>query len=236
MMKMLSLVIPCYNAGAYIGEHLQALLEFLSPRFPQFEILCDDDGSNDDTRAVVERWAMRDPHIVLLPAHKNTGKGGAVKRGVEAARGDHVLFTDADLPYELDAIETFVEALRECDVVLGARQDDGKVRGQEVHRTLLSRLFAGLANLVLRESVPDTQAGFKGFTREAAARIFAEVSVRGFCFDVEAIAIAQRMGLRIRNLPVRLVNQEKSTVRVGRDGLQMCLDLIHIFLKHRLNI
>lgn len=232
---MISLVIPCYNSAAYIKEHLERLATFLATHFSEFEIIAVDDGSSDTTLEVLTECAAADSHIKVLAQKPNRGKGAAVKAGVLASRGEVVIFTDADLPYNLDAIPTFAQALRSgTDVVLGAREVGGMVAGQRSHRTLLSRLFAGLANLVLYTEVPDTQAGFKGFTKAAAQEIFSRVSIPGFGFDVEAIVIAQQKGMRVASLPVVLVNQAPSTVRVGSDGLRMCLDLAYIFYKYRL--
>ncbi len=232
---MISLIIPCYNSAAYIAEHLKRLSSFLALHFSEFEIIAVDDGSTDATLDELTSCAAVDSHITVVAGGANKGKGAAVTSGVKASHGEVLLFTDADLPYNLDAILTFAKALESgADVVLGTRSDDGTIAGQRSHRTLLSKLFASLANIVLLEGVPDTQAGFKGFTKAAAQEIFSTITIPGFGFDVEAIVIAQKKGMHVQSLPVELVNQAPSTVRVGSHGLKMCLDLVYIFFRYRI--
>ena len=230
---MVSVVIPCYNGAS----HIVRLSKFLQGYFHEFEIIVVDDGSTDTTRTTLQGCAQVDAHVRLLELSHNQGKGAAVRAGMLAAQGEVVLFTDADLPYDLSAVVSFAKELEAgADVVLGAREDVGAVSGQQTHRTLLSKFFAQIANFVLIENVPDTQAGFKGFSKDAVRQIFPEVTIPRFGFDVEAILIAQKKHLHVVSLPVVLVNQAPSTVRVRRDGFQMCLDLVYIFWKHRLHV
>lgn len=230
---MISVVVPCYRAAPYIDDHVAALQAFLEAQFPQFEIVLVDDGSPDDTAARLRALAAKDSRMKAIVLPHNCGKGAAVKTGALEAEGEYIIFTDADLPYDLAAIPAMVSALSTNDVVLGAREDDGTIKGQRIHRTQLSRLFAALANVVLTTPVPDTQAGIKGFTKHSAHTIFPLLTINRFCFDVEIIAIAQNKGLRIVSIPVRLVNQADSTVRVGLDGITMCIDLVRIFFTYR---
>lgn len=231
---MLSVVIPCYNCSSYIPGHLARLSEYLATQFQEFEIIAVDDGSSDNTVECLEEYAAKDTHARVVVLAQNQGKGAAVEAGMLASRGDVIIFTDADLPYDLSAMTSFTRALDDADVVLGTRQDNGEVNGQKIHRTTLSRIFVLLANAVLLNPVQDTQAGFKGFSRKAAQEIFKDVTIPGFGFDVEVIVLAQKKHLRIKSLPVILVHQEPSTVRVARHGLQMCLDLFRIFWRHRI--
>lgn len=233
---MISLIVPCYNSASYIDAHVEKLLAFLG-RFPQFEIILVDDGSSDDTPHMLAGWNQRDARVVAVLLGKNLGKGAAVKNGVERSSGDIILFTDADLPYDLSAIPKFVQAIEGgVDVVLGTREivPGCEIMGQRTHRTGLSRVFAFLANFVLLERVPDTQCGIKGFTRAAAMTIVKELTILRFCFDVEAILVAQQKRMKITSLPVLLVNQSVSSVSVGRDGIEMLFDLVKIFFRRRL--
>lgn len=233
---MLSLIIPCYNCASTIEANIRRLLAFLPQHFDNFEIIAADDGSSDKTPALLQSLAT-DPRVrtVLLP--QNAGKGAALKAAVAESRGDFVIFTDADLPYDLEALPRFREALSGgCVVALGTRRglESGHAASAGTKRTLLSRVFLALANGVLLFPVSDSQCGFKGFTAAAARHIFGQLRVKRFCFDVEAILIAQQAGYRLCNLPVTLVNADSSTVRVGRDGLQMLVDLGAIYVRRRL--
>lgn len=233
---MISLVIPCFNSSSYIEEHMRRLVAFLESGAGEFEVVVVDDGSSDKTPEILKTFSASDPRVHVILQAKNSGKGAAVKRGMEAARGEYIIFTDADLPYDLSALPLFVENLRAgAEVVLGARSAlAGSVAGQESHRTFLSRVFATIANIVLYENVPDTQAGIKGFTREAARAIFPKVSTSRFAFDVEVIVLAQVQGFKVESSPVTLVNQSQSSVSVARDGLQMLFDLLRLFFKYKM--
>jgi dolichyl-phosphate beta-glucosyltransferase len=231
---MLSLIIPCYNCASLIEKNIRHLLDFLPQYFENFEIICVDDGSSDETPMLLRKLSA-DPRVraVLLP--RNVGKGGALQQAVLQSQGDIVVFTDADLPYDLEALPRFRDALKSgCDVVLGTRRGSehgGHVASAGTKRTLLSRIFLAIANGVLLQPVSDTQCGIKGFTAAAAKRIFGQLSVRRFAFDVEAILIAQQAGLRLCEVPVNLVNADSSSVRIGRDGLRMLIDLGRIYLR-----
>ncbi|HYF10463.1 MAG TPA: glycosyltransferase [Candidatus Paceibacterota bacterium] len=238
---MLSVIIPCFNAASSIEARIGKLIAFLADHFPAFEVIIVDDGSADATPERLVALEKKDPRVyaVLLP--ENRGKGAAVAAGVEKSRGDFIVFTDADLPYDLEAIPRFVDSIRSgYDVILGSRYLAGTsiegVENQTIDRTLLSRVFVFLANLALAHPVSDTQSGLKGFSRRAALAIFSRITVFRFAFDVEAIAIAQALGLRIKESPVSLVSQGRSTVRLARDGFEMCLDLLKIFLRYRLSL
>jgi len=239
---MLSVIIPCFNAVATIEAQIGKLVAFLEKHFPAFEVIMVDDGSTDATSerlAVLEKGDVRVYAVILS---QNQGKGAAVRAGVEKSRGDFVIFTDADLPYDLEAIPRFVDYIRGgYDVILGSRYllKDNPLPGvenQTVERTLLSRVFVFLANLALKSPVSDTQSGIKGFSRRAAQAIFSRITIFRFAFDVEAISIAQALGLRIKEASVNLVHQDRSTVRLARDGFDMCFDLLKIFLRYRLSL
>src|SRR6202142_3024967 len=117
---MISLIIPCFNCGDYIGGHLARLSAFLAAHFSDFEIVAVDDGSIDGTAQRLKECAQKDSRIKVIALGSNQGKGAAVKAGVLASQGDIIIFTDADLPYDLAAIPLCAKALEdEYDVVLG---------------------------------------------------------------------------------------------------------------------
>lgn len=236
---MLSLIIPCFNAASTIETQIRRLVSFLEKHFPAFEVIVVDDGSADATAEKLAVLEKSDPRVYAVVLPHNQGKGAAVTAGVLKSRGDFVIFTDADLPYDLEAIPRFVDYIRGgYDVILGSRYlkkepTISTVENQTVERTLLSRVFVLIANLALKSPVSDTQSGIKGFSRRAAQAIFPRLTILRFSFDVEAIAIAQALGLRIKEASVTLVSQGRSTIRLAQDGMDMCLDLARIFLRYR---
>src|SRR5215208_5885000 len=122
MIPELSIIIPAYNEEAVIGSTLDCLQIYLSARPESYEIIVVDDGSQDKTVGSVQQSQKNNDSIRLLINEKNMGKGSSIQRGVLESRGQFVLFTDADLPYELDAIDGFLKALRDtCDLAVGSR-------------------------------------------------------------------------------------------------------------------
>lgn len=234
---MISLVIPVYNYSLRLQTSLAKLASFEKKFSHALEVVFVDDGSTDDSVAVLER--ARDKKIlrnmVIYRLAKNHGKGEAVKIGMRAAQGDYIFFTDIDIPYDLSAMNAGIAALSGgSDVVLGSRYIAGASQSvsRSSKRALSSRIFSLLANRILLSPVRDTQCGFKGFTHDAAEILTRELTVSGFAFDVELIYLAQRNAFTITTVPVTLVEESYSSVSVFRDGLRMFRDLFAIDSKY----
>jgi dolichyl-phosphate beta-glucosyltransferase len=237
--QSLTIVLPAYNEAKRIGPALDELSRFLTgPRRRELPaevgVLVVDDGSSDDTVAVVE--GRGDASIrVLRVAHG--GKGAAVKAGMLAALGDLVVFADADMATPPSELPKLVRALENADVALGSRiQPDGSdMRAtQPRYRRALGALFHLLASIWVVGNVKDTQCGFKGFTREAARDIFGLQRITSIVFDVELIHLARRRGYRLAVVPIRWQDVRGSRMRPGIAlALRVALDLFRIPLLHR---
>jgi dolichyl-phosphate beta-glucosyltransferase len=249
------LVLPAFNEAERIGPALDELFGYLHRRnshgrdgapgatyLPaQIEVLVVDDGSTDDTAAIVEartEAAGTSPglhlHVLRVP---HGGKGAAVRAGVLAATGDLVVFADADMATPPDQIPLLVEALVDHDVALGSRvQPDGSDMRvtQPAYRRLLGKLFHLLASVWVVGPVQDTQCGFKGFNREAAQELFRRQRVTSIVFDVEIIYLARRLGRGIAIVPIRWNDKRGSRMRAGPGlAIRVAWDLFRIPLIHR---
>jgi len=227
----LSLIIPAYNEERLMASTLQVLEKYLEAHHPDYEILVVDDGSRDGTGKVVEEIASAQPRLRLLSQPHNLGKGYAIQRGVLESRGDLILFMDADLPYQLDAVDTMLEALHASHpVVIGSRH----LEGSEIREVPPLRFFAGqafslLVGLLMFPGIHDTQCGLKGFRAEAGRNIFQRLTIGKFGFDVEVLYIARKLGYTILPVPVRMTGfRYDSRVNVLRDSGRMFLDLFRI--------
>lgn len=203
----LSVVVPCFNEEARIGRSLERLSAWLQENLPgQYEVVVSNDGSTDRTPYIIEEIAARVPAMRHLPGSPNRGKGDAVRRGMLAARGDVRIFTDADLATPPEEIVPLMEALRTSPVAIGTRvHPDGtdmRTDSQTCVRRSLGRLFTFVAAALVGAGIPDTQCGFKGFTREAAEAIFSRLQTDGYVFDVEVLCLARRLGYSIAQVPV----------------------------------
>src|SRR5215213_8211864 len=227
----LSIVIPAYNEEALIGSTLDCLQNYLAGRPESYEILVVDDGSQDKTVEFVQLLQKDNEKIHLLINPQNRGKGFSIQRGVLESRGQFILFTDADLPYELDAIDGFLKALRDgCDLAIGSRVLPGsQVKGVPALRYVAGQVFSWMVQAVLFQGLPDTQCGFKGFRGAAAKEIFRRLTIGGFGFDVEMLFIARKRKLAIRPVPVQMIeHRQRSRVRLVTDSFKMFANLFQV--------
>jgi len=218
----ISIIIPAYNEEDRIAPALDRVSEFFDRHGKEYETIVVDDGSTDSTVQICRQWKRANDSgyrlRVLSIAH--TGKGGAVAAGVEAAAGDWVLMTDADLSTPLSEWPGFEKRLEAgAQVVIGSRMAEGArvEKRQPLLRTSLGLLFGKLVNLAFPLGVKDSQCGFKAFQSEAAKELFSALVAKGFCFDVEVVLKARMRGYRLEEVPVTWINDENSRVSMARD-------------------
>jgi len=224
----LSVVIPAYNEALRLRPTLVRVRDWLDARGVSHEIVVVDDGSADRTSDVAREHGGG--HLVLLRHEPNRGKGYAVRRGMLAASGRRRLLTDADLSTPIDELPRLGAALDAgADVAIGSRAVAGariEIR-QPRAREASGRLFNALVQALLLPGLQDTQCGFKLFTAAAAAAVFSVCRLDGFSFDVEALYVARRRGLRIDEIPVVWRNDAATRVSLGA-GAAAFLDVLLI--------
>ncbi len=226
-MTALSVVIPAYDEAARLTPTLVRVREWFLRSGLEYEVIVVDDGSRDATSDVARAGGA-----VVLRHEPNRGKGYAVRRGMLAARGERRLFCDADLSTPIEELPTLMDALaRGFDVAIASRAVAGaRVEvHQPAYREAMGRLFNVLVQGLLLPGLSDTQCGFKLFTARAAEEAFAPCRLDGFCFDVEALYVARRRGLRIAEVPVVWRNDTASRVSLG-GGSAAFVDLVRIRL------
>lgn len=219
----ISLIIPAYNEEKRILNTLIETIDYLEKTAKNYEIIVVDDGSQDETAALCGALC---PYVRLVSYKQNKGKGFAVSKGVEAATGDFVFFTDADLSYSPRYILRAEELLRTgFEVVLGRRSDSRD--GYPTLRKLCSRAYRCAAERILPIFAADMQCGFKGFRAEAAKTLFSDLKICGFAFDAEIISKAERLNMEISQMPICFEHKQNSSVSV-RSGIKMLFDLLRI--------
>ncbi len=223
----LSLVIPAYNEQSRLPATLKKLREFLSGQSFVCEVLVVDDGSADETAAVVEKAMPSFPGLrVLREPHR--GKGHAVRQGMLAASGCYVMFCDADFSMPVEEVVRFPEAMGSSyQIAIASREVKGARRiGEPRHRHLMGRVFNLIVRLLAVPGLQDTQCGFKCFTREAAQDIFGRQVIDGFGFDVEVLYVARKTGLQITEVPISWYYSPSSRVDPVRDTIRMFRDVL----------
>jgi dolichyl-phosphate beta-glucosyltransferase len=230
----LSVILPCYRAAGLALESAERLASALVRQVNRWEIIIVDDGGRD----FPENWTDRDRNVggcvrlIRLPV--NRGKGAAVAAGMRAARGAVRIYTDIDLPYGTSSI-LLVDSLirsRHFHMVIGDRNfpQSRYVADLPIMRRLASRVFSHLTATLVTGGFFDTQCGLKGFRGDVAEALFRLQRVERFAFDVELIYLALTYGLEIKRIPVTLETNLTSSVKVVRDALQTCKDLMHLQL------
>ena len=228
----LSILIPAYNEEALIVSTLDGLKEYLSTRPETYEIIVVDDGSQDRTSLCIEEWKTKNgADLHLLTNEKNMGKGYSIRRGVMESRGRFIIFIDADLPYELHAIDDFLSALRSgYDLAVGSRVLPGsQVNGVPILRYISGQIFSWMVQAVLFQGLPDTQCGFKSFRAGAARDVFRRLTIGGFGFDVEMLFVARKLKLTIQPVAVQMIDhRHRSRVRLIVDSFKMFANLFMV--------
>lgn len=231
----LSVIIPAFNEGRRIGSTLERVLDYVQRQGYSAEVLVVDDGSTDDTSAVVRSLASSHPSLRLVE-RRHRGKGGAVKAGMLEARGSYRFLCDADLAMPVEEIAAFLPpALEDVDIAIGSREAAGSRRhGEPAYRHLMGRTFNWIVRAIAVHGLRDTQCGFKCFRGRVAEQLFAQQRLDGFGFDVEILFLAQKGGLRIVEVPINWYYQRESKVHLVRDAFQMVREALQVRWNHLL--
>ena len=225
----LSIIIPAHNEESRLSKTLDEILQFSNTRAFRTEIIVVENASVDRTLEIAREYARTNPSIRVI--HEDLpGKGLAVKTGMLAAGGDYRFICDADLSMPAGEISRFLPpALTGVDIGIASREAPGAVRYNEPPlRHFVGRVFNTLVRIIVLHHLQDTQCGFKCFNRKAAETLFPLQTLHGWTFDVEILAIAQKLGFKIAEVPIPWYYHGDSKVRVVRDSLKMARDLFRI--------
>jgi dolichyl-phosphate beta-glucosyltransferase len=226
----LSIIVPAYNEAERISAALLDMDKRLHAVDFSYELIVVNDGSKDQTVAVIRNLESRINNLKILNFDKNQGKGAAVRAGMLAATGTIRILSDADNSTSIDQFEKMRPFLSEgYGVVIGSRAVKGAVLepAEPWYRGLIGRGLNLLVQLFLLPGIRDTQCGFKAFTAEAATRVFFASKITGWCFDVEALSLARATGYQIKEIPVRWVNDDRSHMTIS-GGFAFLRDILKI--------
>src|SRR5579883_481277 len=226
-----TIVIPAYNESARIASSLDHILAFAEQQQWPLEIIVINDGSRDNTAEIVRSYARRNPCVRVLENPGNRGKGFTVRNGVLNARGDVILFTDADLSSPIEEAPKLFAALRGgADMAIGSRwlQVELQNKRQPLYRQVFGRVFNLLLRITLGLPYKDTQCGFKAFSRSVGESVFSRQMIERWGFDPEILFIARKMGYKIVEVPVEWAHDNRSKINPVTDGFKMFLEMLWI--------
>ena len=227
----LSVVIPAYNEEHRLPKTLEQVHSFLQCQPYTAEVLVVENGSQDRTLEVAQAFAQQHPLVSVL-REAERGKGGAVRRGMLAARGEYRFMCDADLSMPVDEINYFLPpALGDFDIAIGSREAPGAIRYNEPqYRHLGGRAVNTMIRLLALPGLNDTQCGFKCFRAPVAEHLYRLQTLTGWSFDIELLYIARQRGYRIVEVPIDWYFNSESKLNVVRDAVKMGLDIFTIHL------
>lgn len=225
----ISVILPCYRSAKLARTSADRLAQYLSGAFSSYEVVVVDDGGGDFDGA----WPVEGP-VRLMRMPVNRGKGAAVRAGMLASRGRVRVFTDVDLPFDLELIGASARFITErgFHLAIGDRTLPGSSYALDVgwRRRLASGIFSQLVGVFLTGGFFDTQCGFKAFRGDVAQALFGLSRIDRFAFDVELLYTALLFRTDIKRIAVRLRNNETSSVRLLSDSLRMLVDVARIRL------
>lgn len=222
----ISVIIPMYNESKIVAETIKTLDAALLRDFGEneYEMIFSNDGSADGCGEIARSMIKDHPSLKVIGDNTNRGKGYAVRQGMLLADGDFVLFTDCDLAYGADVIKKFYDTFEKqgADIVVGSRRIDASgYEGYTLKRKLMSEAYIRVINLASGYKGTDSQCGIKGFSNGCAKRIFSKTVVDRFAFDLEALLLAKKAGLKISEVAVKVINHNESKVRPVHDSIEM---------------
>jgi dolichyl-phosphate beta-glucosyltransferase len=226
-----SIVIPAYNESQRLGATLNRVLAYIHAQNWDAEVIVVNDGSRDNTAAIVRSFAAKDPILLLLENPGNRGKGYSVRNGMLNARGQILIFSDADLSSPIEEARKLVNALAEgADIAIGSRwlRSETQTQRQPLHRQIFGRIFNLLLRTTLGLEFKDTQCGFKAFKQAAAQTIFPFQRIERWGFDPEILFLARKFGFKVKEVPVVWGHSGDTRIHPLLDGSRMFQEMLHV--------
>ncbi len=232
-----SIVIPAFNESQRIVSSLHKIAEYISSKDGRYEVIVVDDGSTDPTVEVVRRVLpslnarTKNSTWMVISVGQNKGKGSVVKRGMLAARGRMVLFSDADLSTPIGELDRLsMEMEKGCDVVIGSRAVRGSkiTKSQPFYRVFMGKTYNMIVRSLTIRGIHDTQCGFKLFKKSVVVPIFSRQTIDGWGFDVEILYVAKKLGYCIKEIPVEWADDRGTKVTPLKTAFEMFFEIIHI--------
>jgi len=216
----LSVIIPAFNEEKRLSRTLLAVDKYLSEQKYGYEIIVVNDGSTDNTAGITKKFSYLIKNLKLIDNKKNHGKGWVVRQGMLESEGEIRLFMDADNATTIEHFDKMTSFFKKGYAgVIGSRdKKDVKGAEQAVAQSFFKRQLGNFGNLLIQMmAVPgiwDTQCGFKAFTGKAAESIFSRGKIDRWGFDIEALFLARKLGLKIGLIPAVWVNDPDSKVNL----------------------
>ena len=232
----ISVIVPVFNEEKIVAQTMAEIVSYLNKQTYTWELLIVDDGSTDKTLMIAKKnqKTTNNKNIKIIEL-THEGKGWAIKNGMLASTGLLKFMCDADLSMPIHNLQNFINNFNsKSEIIIGSRtQQNSQRHGESIFRQIRSKVF----NIIVRSILPipykDTQCGFKCFTKDAAEKLFHLQQLKGFSFDVEILFLANKLGIKINELPITWEHKEQSQVSSIKDSLKMLIDVFKIRISHK---
>lgn len=226
----ISLIVPLYNEEGRI-HNLSILWDYIKKKKYIKELILINDGSTDNTKELLDSFQIK-TRCKVISYRKNRGKGYAIKKGAQGARGSHVLFMDVDLSTPPRMVGELRKIITTADVIVGTRKNKSAtlVRRQPLLRESMGKLFTMLSQKIMGVAVSDFTCGFKCFSKKASKKIFTKQQIYRWAFDAELFFLAKKYGYNVLEFPVEWRDVRGTKVRFPQDAIQSFIDLFQIRL------
>ncbi|MFZ4752751.1 MAG: glycosyltransferase [Chitinophagaceae bacterium] len=229
----ISLLIPCYNESSRCHLLIAGITQFQREWKGLFEVVIVNDGSSDDTLQILENWkdqcgASRQIQIIT---QQNTGKGGAIQRGIPCCKGDFILTLDADMstsPEELNRWWVLNAGFKQDEILIGSRELKESIIREFPLRKWIGNWFNRIIRWITGLHFKDTQCGFKLYPNKLAQEIFTQLKTMGWAHDVEVLCRAKKMQMKVKEMPLQWQAVEGSKVVVWKDSFRMFKEVLQI--------
>lgn len=231
----MSLIMPCYNEGREIYKNVMKTIGMISQFVSSYEIICVNDGSEDNTLEELRRAESADNHVKVATYEHNKGKGNALVYGTSLSSGEYVAFIDSDLELSPKHLSNFLEIMKaaNADIVIGSKMHRDSQINYPLHRRVMSLTYYIFLKVLFRLNVKDTQTGLKLFKGPVVKEIMPLLLVKKFAYDIELLAVANNRGYKIVDAPITLEfsrGNHMGRIRL-KDIFYMLRDTLAIFYR-----
>lgn len=229
----ISLLIPCYNESSRCHLLIEGITQFKREWKGPFEVVIVNDGSKDDTLPILENWKDQCGAScqIQIITQQNTGKGGAIQRGIPHCKGDFILTLDADMstsPEELNRWWVLNTGFKQDEILIGSRELKESIIREFPLRKWIGNWFNRIIRWITGLHFKDTQCGFKLYPNKLAQEIFTQLKTMGWAHDVEVLCRAKKMQMKVKEMPLHWQAVEGSKVVVWKDSFRMFKEVLQI--------
>lgn len=227
----ISIVIPAYNEARHIKPDISVISKSIKKITASYEIIISEDGCTDNSEKILRKLERTHEHVRHVRSDVKVGKGGAITKGFNVAKGNVLLFMDADLSTDLSYLHQLVKEIEGgADIAIGSRYFPGAQASRNLKRDMISRVYNYLVRLLLKSKIYDHQCGFKAFKKESYKKIMDSVKDRAWFWDTEILVKAQQKGFKIKEFPVKWKEGKESKVNTLKVSWYLGINLLKLWL------